>query len=71
MTYFGECDGAWRETPCEGELIDRTTAGGYLSETCEGHIYELEMALAGIAERYPEINHPEYCPCAGCDGAWG
>ena len=68
VTDIDECDRSWQESPCDGELISRTTAGGYLSATCQQHMYELENALYAIAERYPEIHHPEYCTCYGCVG---
>lgn len=65
-----ECDRSWGDSPCEGELIQRSSAGGLLTATCEKHLMELEKLLAGIADRYPEVHHPEYCTCSGCEGAW-
>lgn len=65
-----ECDRSWNDTKCEGELIVRTSAGGFTTATCEQHLYELEEVLAGIADRYPEVNHSNYCTCPGCEGAW-
>ena len=65
-----ECDRSWIDSPCGGELIERSSAGGFLTATCEKHLYELEEVLAGIADRYPEVHHPNYCTCSGCEGAW-
>lgn len=69
-SYEEECDREW-EGDCEGELISRTTAGGFHTHTCEGHLRALQATLDGIAERYPEINHPASCTCWGCsDGSY-
>jgi hypothetical protein len=58
-------------TPCSGPLFDRVSRSGLtVSTICEGHAAELEQRLDGIAERYPEINHPEFCDCHGCRDAW-
>ena len=68
---MNECDRSWQPTPCDGDLIERTSAGGFITATCEHHLFELEDALAGIAERYPEVHHPNGCLCSGCTGeAW-
>ena len=64
------CDRAWLDSKCEGELIQRTSAGGFTTSTCELHLYDLQETLAAVADRYPEINHPMYCACSGCEGAW-
>ena len=71
-SYFdGECSRDWMDSPCEGELIARTTAGGFPDFMCEGHLRGLQDNLDAIAERYPEIGHPEYCTCYGCsDGSY-
>lgn len=61
-----ECSRAW-EGPCEGELFTRVSRSGLTASTiCEGHAGELEASLDAIAERYPEVNHPEFCDCWGC-----
>jgi hypothetical protein len=59
-------------TPCSGPLFDRVSRSGLtVSTICEGHAAELEQRLDGIAERYPEVNHPYGCTCYGCsDGSW-
>lgn len=51
---------------CEGKLIYRITSGGFPDQMCEAHLGELLDSLDAIAQRYPEINHPEYCTCYGC-----
>lgn len=65
-----ECDRYWMNTACDGEIIQRTTACGCTSYTCEAHLEELETALAEISHRYPEIYHAQWCSCSGCEGAW-
>ena len=64
-SYEEECDRTW-DGDCEGDLVSRTTAGGFHTYTCEGHLRALQATLDDIAQRYPEINHPEYCTCYGC-----
>ena len=62
----GECSRSWESTPCGGELIERLSRSGLtLTTMCENHAYLLEDALDKIENRYPEIHHPEGCPC--CD----
>lgn len=69
-SYEEECDRAW-QGECGGDLIARTTAGGFATFTCIHHLELLQESLDAIAERYPEINHPEYCTCYGCsDGSY-
>ena len=65
-----ECDRAWIGD-CSGDIIPRITAGGSRTFTCEEHLAQLQEVLAGIAERYPEVNHPDVCGCYGCgEGSW-
>lgn len=66
-----ECDRTWTGTRCGGEIVPRTTAGGFRTYTCEYHLCELDEQLQQIADRYPEINHPASCTCWGCsDGSY-
>lgn len=52
---------------CAGELFERTSRSGLTTSTiCEAHAAELEASLDRIAERYPEVNHPDGCGCWGC-----
>jgi hypothetical protein len=54
---------------CRGEVFARTSRSGMTrSFICEGRAQELDEALDAIERRYPEINHPDYCDCAGCIG---
>lgn len=43
---MNECDRSWQDSPCDGDLIERTSAGGFMTATCEHHLFELEEALA-------------------------
>lgn len=53
--------------PCFGERFSRTSSSGLTVATyCERHALVLDAQLAKIAERYPEINHPDGCGCWGC-----
>lgn len=53
--------------PCRGEVFNRTSRSGLtVAPICERHAAELEQRLDGVADRYPEINHPELCGCYGC-----
>jgi hypothetical protein len=62
-----ECSRAYDGGPCSGELFDRVSRSGLtVSTICEGHAAWLDGILDGIAERYPEINHPDGCTCWGC-----
>lgn len=65
------CTRDW-QGPCSGEVFIRTSQSGLtVAPICEGHAAELEQTLNGIANRYPEINHPELCGCYGCsDGSY-
>jgi len=63
-----QCDRSWQDTPCDGQIIERTTAGGFTSYTCEAHLEQLDQALAAIGDRYPEIYHADWCNCSGCEG---
>lgn len=66
-----DCSRDWMDSSCEGELIARTTSAGFPDLMCEGHLRELQGTLDAIAQRYPEINHPDTCLCYGCaDGSW-
>lgn len=58
--------------PCQGEVFLRVSRSGLTSAPiCEYHAGELERTLDGIAERYPEVNHQEWCNCRGCEeGSW-
>ena len=65
------CSRDWMDSPCSGKLIFRTTSGGFPDAMCEHHLEALQDSLDAIAERYPEIGHPEYCTCYGCsDGSY-
>jgi hypothetical protein len=65
-----ECSRAWLG-PCKGELVDRTTSGGFPDCMCESHLQQLEGQLALIAQRYPEVMHADGCDCYGCtEGSW-
>lgn len=65
-TDIHECSRSW-EGPCQGPLEVYTSHSGITrSWMCEGHIWALEDRLAEIAQRYPEVNHPEGCGCWGC-----
>lgn len=59
------CSRSWMGG-CDGDLIFRTTSGGFPDQMCEMHLMELQDSLDATAERYPEINHPEGCWCYGC-----
>jgi hypothetical protein len=65
-----QCDRSWEDTHCGGEIIQRVTAGGSLSYTCEAHLEALQQTLDAIADRYPEMYHQQWCECSGCEGAW-
>lgn len=66
-----KCSRAGDGFACEGELFDRVSRSGLtVSTICEGHAWSLEEQLDEIAERYPEVNHPEFCDCHGCRDAW-
>jgi hypothetical protein len=55
------------DTPCSGDLFSRYSRSGLTASTiCEGHATELEAQLDRVAERYPEVNHPDGCGCYGC-----
>lgn len=59
------------QSACEGETFLRTSRSGLtVAPICEGHAAELERDLDAVAERYPEVNHPEFCDCHGCRDAW-
>jgi hypothetical protein len=61
------CTRDYEDTPCSGEVFDRVSRSGLTrAPICEGHAAELEQRLDGIANRYPEINHPGGCGCYGC-----
>lgn len=66
------CSRDHEDGPCQGELFVRVSRSGLTSSTiCEFHAGELERSLDAIAERYPEVNHPEFCDCWGCsDGSY-
>jgi len=50
-----------------GEVFLRTSRSGLTTSwICEKHAQELEEALDGVAQRYPEVNHPDGCTCWGC-----
>lgn len=72
MSIEQECDREWDDrVSCSGPLVHRTTSGGFSQMICVGHRDALEDNLAQIAERYPEINHPDGCSCWGCsDGSY-
>ena len=62
-----ECSRGYDGSPCSGELFTRTSRSGCTTSTiCEGHAAALEDQLDQIAERYPEVNHPDGCGCWGC-----
>lgn len=67
-----ECSRAYQEGECQGELITRVSRSGLtVSTICEYHNGVLEASLDRIAERYPEVNHPDGCTCWGCsDGSY-
>jgi|OpeIllAssembly_1097287.scaffolds.fasta_scaffold590270_2 hypothetical protein len=55
------------DSPCEGDVFLRTSLSGLtVAPCCEKHDAELAAFAAGVAERYPEVNHPEGCVCYGC-----
>lgn len=57
---------------CRGDLFERTSRSGLtVSTICEKHADELERRLDSIERRYPEINHPDGCPCYGCSEGSG
>lgn len=60
------------EGECSGELFERVSRSGLtVSTICAGHAAALENALDRVAERYPEVNHPDGCGCWGCsDGSY-
>lgn len=61
------CTRGYDGSQCSGEVFDRTSRSGLtVAPICEGHAAELDATLDGIAERYPEINHPAGCYCYGC-----
>lgn len=72
MIYYIESEGVCTREgmsllPCAGERFERTSRSGLTTATiCERHAMELERNLDAIAERYPEVNHPESCSCWGC-----
>jgi hypothetical protein len=67
MASAAKCSRSYDDDPCQGEVFQRTSRSGLtVSMICEHHASELEATLDGIAERYPEINHPEGCGCWGC-----
>lgn len=57
---------------CGGEVFWRISRSGLTgSWMCERHALDLDARLDGIAERYPEVNHPNGCTCWGCsDGSY-
>lgn len=57
---------------CGGEVFERTSRSGFTRAwICEAHADMLERALDDIEYRYPEVNHPDNCPCYGCsEGSW-
>jgi len=66
------CSRDHEDGPCQGELFVRVSRTGLTASTiCEFHAGELERSLDSIAERYPEVNHPDGCGCWGCsEGSW-
>jgi hypothetical protein len=76
MTYLDLTDNTEQECDrgpegCSGEVFARTSRSGLTrSWICEQHADQLERSLDAVAERYPEVNHPEYCMCPGCRDAW-
>lgn len=61
------CGRGYDGSPCSGEVFMRTSRSGLtVAPICEGHAQELDRTLDGIANRYPEINHPGGCGCYGC-----
>lgn len=61
-----QCGRRW-DGPCAGEVLLRVSRSGLTqSWICERHAAALERRLDAVAERYPEVNHPESCGCWGC-----
>jgi len=56
---------------CGGNVFMRTSRSGLtVAPICEQHCVELETRLDEVAQRYPEVNHPDGCLCRGCIDAW-
>lgn len=57
---------------CSGETLYRMSLSGTWQSypRCDHHWYLRTEQQHELAERYPEMYHPEYCTCPGCEGDW-